>query len=528
MYMDPRFQTLLRQNHPHALYQQMASPYGPHLYGMMSGAPPSLAIPGYHERLKLEEEHRVRTMRAEEEKAREHEEKARKEQQDRDEKLRREQQEREEKLRREQKEKEQREKEKEMQMREQRQKESEARERERQMQHHLAALHAPPMQRQFGHMLNMFPMGMGLRPPSMMQHSLNPLSAHSMIQSGLGMSPHSLPMFGGNLPPPAHGYSNSMLGPPGSIVTPPSIASIASIGNNHYSPQMNHSPVPAAPQRDPQRDARERDMRDQRDQRELREHRASPQSLNLSKNPGNLANLSNLTNNLAAPLSLTTSKSNPSQPIAAPPVVSAVNLGINQINLSNSNAAGNNGQREMSGSLLVNLSNPGSIGVKAEKELIKDEPSDAMKAFKVDKVETNLKIDEKVELNLKMEDKMDEKLEKLVKSEIEEIPANLVKKEEPKNPKSPAEVVDKVEPSDKDEDKVVTPEPPKAKTPESIPEAVPAVSPEGNDKTAERAASPSEELPKTNPKSLETKNSAVKPKENEIKANDEFVTSKKR
>lgn len=503
----------------------MASPYAPHMYGMMSGAPPSLAIPGYHERLKIEEEHRVRTLRAEEEKAREHEEKIKKEQQERDEKLRREQQEMEEKLRREQKEREQREREREKQLREQRQKESEARERERQMQHHLATLHASPMQRQFGHMLNMFPLGMGLRPPSMMQHSLNPLSAHSMIQSGLGMSPHSLPMFGGNLPPPAHGYSNSLLGPPGSIVTPPSIASI---GNNHYSPQMNHSPVPAAA---PLRDHRKRkESVEQRDQRELAALCPS-QTLNLSKNPGNLSNLSNL-NNLSAPLSLTISKnsSTPSQPNSVPPVVSAVNLGVNQINLSNSNnLTGNNGP---TANLLVNLSNPGTVAIKSEKELIKDESSDAMKglhAFKVEKIEPTLKAEDNVELNLKIDDKMDEKLEKMGNSKTEEIPSNLVKKEETKIPNSPVEIVSKVEPAiDEKEEKIVTPEPPKAKTPECIPALNPAT-PQGNEKTVDIAEPPkSEELTKTNPKNLETNNSAVKPNENEIKANDEFLTSKKR
>lgn len=72
LFLDPRFQNMFRPgHHPHAhhpLYSPMPSPYAPHLYGMLpaGAAALGLGVPGIHERLKLEEEHRARLAREEE------------------------------------------------------------------------------------------------------------------------------------------------------------------------------------------------------------------------------------------------------------------------------------------------------------------------------------------------------------------------------------------------------------------------------------------------------------------------------
>lgn len=311
LYLDPRFQSMMRSNQHAALYSQLASPYASHLFGMMPGAPPP-NLSGLHERMKLEEDHRNRIAR-EEEKARiaREEEKARERDREMREKEMREREQREKEMReREQREKEMREREqreKEMREREMREKEhreremrdKEMREREKQMmqQHYMQS------QRNPYNLLGLFPQMVGLRPPSsmhpgyQMHHSLmglplpsqiptslpssltmqhhqsrsgspsapitSPpnmsmmpqLSAMGMNHSGHGL-PHGLSLYPGNLPPPAHLYSP----------LPPPSASPSSLSNSSYNhPMMNprSSPQPMS-RRSPSTN--------------------SSQSLNLSKN----------------------------------------------------------------------------------------------------------------------------------------------------------------------------------------------------------------------------------------------------
>lgn len=319
LYLDPRFQSMLRSNPHAALYSQLASPYASPLYGLMPGGPPNLS--GLHERMKLEEEHRARIAR-EEEKARiaREEEKAREREREIREKEMREREQREKEMReREQREKEMRERElreKEMREREQREKElreremreKEMREREKLMQQH----HFMQSQRNNPYnLLGLFPQMVGLRPPSSMHPgypmhpSLLGLSLPSQIptsmSSGLSMShhsqssqsgpitsssgmslmspmgagsslmgmnhaahglPHGMSLFPGGLPPPAHLYSP---------LAPPS-ASPSSLSNSSFSHQLMNpvtSPQPIA--RSPS-------------------SMSTQQSLNLSKNPISLTN----------------------------------------------------------------------------------------------------------------------------------------------------------------------------------------------------------------------------------------------
>ena len=213
LYLDPRFQSMLRSN-PHALYQQMASPYGhAALYGMLPGAPPSMGMPGLHERMKLEEEHRARIVR-EEEKAREREREEREREMREREQREKDAREREREAReREMREKEAREREqREKEQRERDQREKEAREREmreqqREREKLLQNHHFMQSQRHQFNLLGFLPqMGLGLRPPSGMHpalHALNhpmmglslppqiPTSMHQQSPGSLNLSHHS-------------------------------------------------------------------------------------------------------------------------------------------------------------------------------------------------------------------------------------------------------------------------------------------------------------------------------------------------
>lgn len=204
---------MLRSN-PHALYQQMASPYGhAALYGMLPGAPPSMGMPGLHERMKLEEEHRARIVR-EEEKAREREREEREREMREREQREKDAREREREAReREMREKEAREREqREKEQRERDQREKEARERDmreqqREREKLLQNHHFMQSQRHQFNLLGFLPqMGLGLRPPSGMHpalHALNhpmmglslppqiPTSMHQQSSGSLNLSHHS-------------------------------------------------------------------------------------------------------------------------------------------------------------------------------------------------------------------------------------------------------------------------------------------------------------------------------------------------
>lgn len=184
LYLDPRFQSMLRSNPHAALYSQLGSPYGPHLYSSLQSLPgafPSLG--GLHEKMKLEEEYRARL--AQEEKAREQRERERereREQRAKEEERKREEEERK-RIEKELREKEMREKEqREKEMREREQREKEMREREKIMQQQQAYLNS---QR---HPYNL----LGLFPPSML-HQMRP-SMHPGFSPLLTLSlPSAMP-----------------------------------------------------------------------------------------------------------------------------------------------------------------------------------------------------------------------------------------------------------------------------------------------------------------------------------------------
>ncbi|XP_059607654.1 uncharacterized protein LOC132255578 isoform X2 [Phlebotomus argentipes] len=255
LYLDQRIQSMFRSvghhphAHPHPLYSPLASPYAPHLYGMLpTGAALGLGVPGFHERMKQEEEHRARIARQEEEREREMQQ--REKERELREQREREQREKEQRER-EQREKEQREKEqreKEARERELREKEREARERER--LHTAATHHYPPQMYSHPSMRNMphnllgqlLPPGpsglasltMGLRPPPQSSlHSISQLSPYHT--SSQRQSPHAAAMslnLGMGLPPmPPHSVHSSLnlshhlpLGHPSGVpVTHPSL-----------------------------------------------------------------------------------------------------------------------------------------------------------------------------------------------------------------------------------------------------------------------------------------------------------------
>ncbi|XP_058982234.1 uncharacterized protein LOC101901508 isoform X2 [Musca domestica] len=196
MYFDQRLQLLRAAHpgaHPHAaLYQPLASPYASHLYSMIPGAALGLG-PSFHERMKLEEEHRARAR--EEERERELQREKERELREQREREQREKEQRE----REQREKEQREKEqkeKEAREREMREKEQrEARERERQQQllsasaHHYSNPLYNPLSRNF--LGSMIPnLNLGLRAPPAGLHGLSGISPYHAAAANQRQSPH--------------------------------------------------------------------------------------------------------------------------------------------------------------------------------------------------------------------------------------------------------------------------------------------------------------------------------------------------
>lgn len=209
---------MLRSNPHAALYSQLASPYPPHLYGLLPGSPANL--PAIHERMKLEEEHRARIAR-EEEKARE------REREEREREMREREREQREKELREQREKEQREREKreremreremrekemrEKEMREKEQREREMREKEmREREKMLQQHHFMQTQRNPYNLLGLFPPMVGLRPPS----SLHPYGQMHPSLLGLPPLPTTLPS---SLPLPPH-HSQSPQNVPQNVV----------------------------------------------------------------------------------------------------------------------------------------------------------------------------------------------------------------------------------------------------------------------------------------------------------------------
>lgn len=195
LYLDPRFQSMLRSN-SHALYSQL--PYAPHLYGSpMPGVFSNL--PGLHEKMKFEEEYRARIAR-EEEKAREmrdreiREKEIREREREQREKELREKEQREKEMReREQREKEMREKElREKELRERDQREKEMRDREKLMQQQAFM----QSQRNPYSLLGMFPQMLHQMRPSM--HPGYPMSPSPLMSlsiptthsNSMGLSPH--------------------------------------------------------------------------------------------------------------------------------------------------------------------------------------------------------------------------------------------------------------------------------------------------------------------------------------------------
>lgn len=270
---------MLRSNPHAALYSQLASPYPPHLYGLLPGSQIPANLPAIHERMKLEEEHRARIVR-EEEKAREREREEReremREREQREKEMREREQREKEQREREKREKEMREREmreKEMREREMREKEQREREmREKEMrdrekmlqQHHfMQSQRANPY-----NLLGLFPPMVGLRPSSMhpaygnmhpsllglpplpttlssslplpQHHSQSPQNVTTSspglsVMSPLGLNSshglhHSLPLFP---PPPAHLYSP--------LAAP--TASPSGLSNSSFSHPMLTNPV---------------------------------------------------------------------------------------------------------------------------------------------------------------------------------------------------------------------------------------------------------------------------------------------
>ncbi|KAJ6645282.1 Histone-lysine N-methyltransferase, H3 lysine-9 specific, partial [Pseudolycoriella hygida] len=256
LFLDPRFQSMFRPgaHHPHAhahpLYSPMPSPYAPHLYGMLpaGAAALGLGVPGIHERLKLEEEHRARLAREEEREREIQREKERqlREQRDREREQREKEQREKEQREREQREKEQREKE--QRERELAEKEREARERDR--MHHYSSQMYNPMQRSLGLLAPLMPglsspMGLGRLP-----HGISSLSPYH--PSNQRQSPHAMGMNLGlsslNLPPPSV-HSSSTLNLSHHLSSVPTSLSMGhpSVSLTHPSVSMSmaHSSIPA-------------------------------------------------------------------------------------------------------------------------------------------------------------------------------------------------------------------------------------------------------------------------------------------
>ncbi|XP_013100572.2 uncharacterized protein LOC106082548 isoform X1 [Stomoxys calcitrans] len=253
MYLDQRFQLLraaTHPSHPHAaLYPPIASPYASHLYSMIPGATMGLGS-SLHERIKLDEERRARTLALEEERERELQREKERELREQREREQREKEQRE----REQREKEQREKEqkeKEAREREMREKEREARERERQQllsasaHHYSNPLYNPLSRNLLGSMIPH--LNLSLRAPPGGLHGLSGMSPYhpanqrqsphgAMGLPGLGI-PGLTSMSHANIPhhlqQAAFGLSTAGLGHPG--------FSAAALGLAHHSMNLSHS-----------------------------------------------------------------------------------------------------------------------------------------------------------------------------------------------------------------------------------------------------------------------------------------------
>lgn len=436
---------MLRSNPHAALYSQLASPYPPHLYGLLPGSPANL--PAIHERMKLEEEHRARIAR-EEEKAREEREREMREREQREKEMREREQREKEQREREKREKEMREREmreKEMREREMREKEQreremrerEQREREKMIQQH----HFMQSQRNPYGLLGLFPPMVGLRPsqmhpaytsmhpsllglpplPTTLASSL-PIPPHHSQQSpqnippsavptsspglsvmsplGLTSSPHGLPHSLPLFPPPAHLYSPHLA---------PPTASPSSLSNSSYSHPMLTNPVSSPqPTRPPSNNPTSAGIT------------SREQSLNLSKNS---INMSSTTPPLSQQQQQQYSRRNE---VETKPLHSASSI-LTTTTSQTSSVSTNNltneqkpkptdltqqQQQQQNGNNVVNsLSNAG-ISVKGEEQqtTIKDEKSspDSLKAsvlMEKPLIDMNIKVegDEKKEEKMKVE-----------------------------------------------------------------------------------------------------------------------------
>lgn len=239
LYFDQRLQSMFRAGvhhphpNPHVLYPHLPGQYASHLYSMLPNgtSPLGLGVPGLHERLKLEEEHRQRLAR-EEEREREIQREKERELREQREREQREKEQRE----REQREKEQREKEqreKEQRERELREKEREARERERMISasHHYSSQMyprnlLPPMLPTLGPPL-------GLRAT----HPLSSISPYHSAAAAAAAAQRQSPHLGLNLAlSMAAVPSNLNLPPP-----PPSVHSSPSLNLSHHLPPTSLS-----------------------------------------------------------------------------------------------------------------------------------------------------------------------------------------------------------------------------------------------------------------------------------------------
>jgi hypothetical protein len=426
---------MLRSNPHAALYSQLASPYPPHLYGLLPGSPANL--PAIHERMKLEEEHRARIAR-EEEKAREEREREMREREQREKEMREREQREKEQREREKREKEMREREmrekemREREMREKEQREREMREKEiqREREKMIQQHHFMQSQRNPYGLLGLFPPMVGLRPsqmhpaygsmhPSLLglpplattlassipippHHSQSPQnippnvvptsSPGLSVMSPLGLTssphglPHSLPLF----PPPAHLYSP--LAPP--------TASPSSLSNSSYSHPMLTNPVSSPqPTRPPSNNPTPTGIT------------SREQSLNLSKNSINMSSTT-------PPLSQQQQQFSRRNEVDTKPLHSASIITTTTTSSTASSVSINNLNNEqkpkptdLTQQQQQQNGNNAGISLKVEEQTIKDEkspPAESLKAsvlMEKPLIEMNIKVegDEKKEEKVKVE-----------------------------------------------------------------------------------------------------------------------------
>lgn len=240
LYLDPRFQSMLRSNPHAALYSQLQSPYAPHLYGTASMPGVFSNLGGLHEKMKLEEEYRARLAR-EEEKAREQRERER-EQRAKEEERKREEEERK-RIEKELREKEQREKEqREKEMREREAREKEMREREKIMQQQQQQAFINSQRNNPYNLLSLFPQ---------MLHQMRP-SMHPGYSPLLGLSlPSSMPptpTISMSMPPQHQSQSSipiSVASNMSSLMSPLGLAHHGVPSDSFYHRMSNLPPPPA-------------------------------------------------------------------------------------------------------------------------------------------------------------------------------------------------------------------------------------------------------------------------------------------